>query len=146
MDDVEKRRWVRHPIQVPLAVRPKGGAPGFRTRAGDLSEGGVSLTSQAPIAVGSLVEVDIPVRQTLFTLTGTVVACLERRDGGFRIGLAFTGANESFRLKLAEQVLRIEELRLQLSRERGVEVSSNEASLVWVERYAQEFGKLFSQS
>ena len=137
-----RRQFVRHPIQVPLTARPKDGAE-FLTRVGDISEGGVSFSSPQALAAGHAVEVVIPVHDSRFTLTGTVAWCAQSPEGGFRIGLAFVDAGTSFKMKLAEQVLRIEDLQNTLSRERGTPVSRQEAAQIWVERYASGFADLY---
>ena len=139
----ERRRFVRHPIRVPLAVRPHGGHEPFLSRVGDLSEGGLSFGSAAPFERGVSVDVELPVHHSRFTLTGTVASCTALPDGTYRVGLSFTETGLSFKMKLAEQVLRIEELRATLSTERGTEVSSREAGEIWVDQYASTFADLF---
>ena len=137
---MDRRRYVRHPIRVPMSVRREGQQ--FRSRAGDISEGGVSFDSGTPLAVGSTVEVQLPVHHTRFTLAGTVASCVAL-EGGFRVGVSFVETGVQFKMKLAEQVLRIDELRLSLTQERGVEVTTREAAQVWVEQYASTFADLF---
>jgi hypothetical protein len=137
-----RRRFVRHPITVPLAVRPHGAHEPFLSRVGDLSEGGLSFFSAARFEAGATVDVELPVHHSRFTLTGTVAACIALPDGTFRIGLTFTETGLAFKLKLAEQVLRIEELRQTLSKERGALVTSREAAQVWVDQYASTFADL----
>jgi hypothetical protein len=137
----ERRRFVRHPIQVPLSVRPKDGAE-FVSRVGDISEGGLSFGSPRALAIASAVEVVLPVHDSRFTLTGTVASCATSSEG-FRIGVEFVEPTASFKLKLAEQVLRIEELQQLLSRERGAPVTRNEAAQIWVERFASRFAEHF---
>jgi hypothetical protein len=138
-----RRAFVRHPIQVPLSVRVPGGEE-FRSRVADISEGGVSFTSPLALEKGGAVEVVIPVHDSRFTLTGTVAWCSEAEDGGFRIGLSFIEPGTHFKMKLAEQVLRIEDLQQTLSRERGVSVTRQEAADLWVERYASNFADLYA--
>jgi hypothetical protein len=137
-----RRRFVRHPIQVPLPVRPPGGAEPFLSHVGDISEGGVSFTSPVEMNRGATLEIELPIHRSRFTLTGSVARCAPLPDGTYRIGLEFVEPSTAFKMKLAEQVLRIENLRKLLSKERGVEVSSNEASAIWVEKYASIFADL----
>jgi hypothetical protein len=138
-----RRAFVRHPIQVPLSVRARGGEE-FRSRVGDISEGGVSFTSPLALEKGLDVEVVIPVHDSRFTLTGTVVWCSDASEGGFRIGLSFVEPGAHFKMKLAEQVLRIEDLQQSLTRERGGPVTRQEAAQIWVERYASNFADLYA--
>jgi hypothetical protein len=141
----KQRQYVRHPIRVPLAVRPKDGSPELTSRSGDLSEGGLSFASPRAMALGSAVEVDLPVNARRFTLLGTVRSCIVA-DEGYRVGVAFEEPSAHFRMKLAEQVLRIAELQRELSEERGVEVSSREAAQAWVDQYAETFAQWYPES
>jgi hypothetical protein len=144
MPTSERRRHVRHPIRLPIAVRPREGDADLRSHVGDLAEGGLCFDSPLPLAPGALLEVSLPVSDRRFTLTGTVSRCTPHEEGVFVVGVAFRDPETSFRLKLAEQVLRIEELRRDLIRERGAEVSEEEAARRWVDHYAREFAELYS--
>ncbi len=140
----ERRRYARHPIHVPLAVRPADGSAQFTATMGDLSEAGLSFTSPHAISAGAGVEIDLPVYDRRFTLEGSVASCIESTDrAAFRVGLAFTAPGPSFRLKVAEQMLRIKQLRRDLARERGCDVSLEEASQRWVDQYAALFSDLY---
>ncbi|MBL8957828.1 MAG: PilZ domain-containing protein, partial [Myxococcaceae bacterium] len=101
-----RRRFVRHPIRVPVSVRPHGGSEPFLSRAGDLSEGGLSFASVAPFERGAMVDIELPVHHSRFTLKGAVASCTAHEDGSWRIGLSFTETGLNFKMKLAEQVLR----------------------------------------
>jgi hypothetical protein len=141
----ERRRYVRHPIRVPLAVRPRGSTQAFFSRVADLSEGGLSFGAPLPVELGTILDIELPVHHSRFKLTGTVASCMTTADGSFRVGLSFGETDVSFKMKLAEQVLRIEELRATLSRERGTEVSTQEASELWVEQFASSFADLYER-
>lgn len=137
---MDRRRYVRHPIRVPVAVRH--GDTELFSRVGDISEGGLSFDSPSAIPIGSTLEVELPVHHSRFKLTGTVAASIPQAEG-FRVGVSFVETGVMFKMKLAEQVLRIDELRLTLTKERGVEVSKAEAAAVWVEQYAATFADLY---
>lgn len=141
---VELRKSVRYPLRVLLAVRPHDGSPPFVSRAGDLSEGGISFHAVKALALGSTLELDLSLRDARFTLKGTVVSCMElREEDGFRVGLSFVDPAVAFKLKLGEQAMRIIELQQELSEERGRPVLRAEAAQVWVERYAEGFADAF---
>lgn len=145
--DAERRSYLRHPIRVPLAVRPRDGGPEFLSRIGDISAGGVSFTSPKPLPEGTGVEVELPVSDERFALLGAVASCIGGRDAGtYRIGLCFLQPGMSFRMKLAEQVLRVGRLREELSRSRGMDVSLEEAAQYWVDQYAELFADLYGRN
>lgn len=139
---MDRRRYVRHPICVPVLVRPRNSSRDFKSFSGDLSVGGLSFDSALPLDLGSTLDVELPVHHTRFGLEATVASCAPQGPG-FRIGLSFVEPNAAFKLKLAEQVLRIEELQATLTKERGAVVTSREAARVWVEQYAESFADLY---
>lgn len=142
--DAERRSFERHPIRVPLTVRPQHGGRELFSEVGDLSEGGLSFACSEPMPEGSPLEVELPVNDERFTLIAAVASCVEAAGSRtFRVGLAFANPGMRFRMKLAEQVLRIRELQRDLSRERGAEVSLEEAAQRWVEQYAKIFADLY---
>jgi hypothetical protein len=118
------------------------GAVDSRSRTADLSEGGLSFESPEPLAAGAAVEVAFPLEAERFALTGTVANCAAT-GGGYRVGLAFLEPPQTFRRKLAEQILRIQELRRELGRIRGEDVSAEEAAREWIEYYAEKFAELY---
>jgi hypothetical protein len=145
MQGSERRRCPRHPIRVPIAIREQRQQnEELRSRIADLAEGGLCFVSPRPFQPGDALEVSLPVGDRRFTLVGTVVRCTPSEAGEFAVGMMFLSPEMSFRVKLAEQVLRIEELRLELSRERGAEVSREEAAERWVERHARDFAELYA--
>ena len=142
---VERRQYVRQPIRVPVEVRPRGDTPDFVSRVADLSEGGLAFVSSQPIPTDAVLEVSLPVGDQRFTVVATVVRCLTAEgEDSYRIGVAFLHPAMAFRMKIAEQILRIHELRRSLSVELGREVSIEEAATQWVENYAKEFAELYS--
>jgi len=143
-ETVGRRKHARHPIQLPLAVRPSGGTSRLLSKVGDLSEGGLSFTSPSPMPRGASVELEFPVYDRRFTLEASVASCVETANPtAYRVGLAFLSPTPSFRLKLAEQVLTINQLRRDLSLQRGTEVTLEEAGQLWVEQYASIFADLY---
>ena len=140
----ERRRFARHPIQVPLRFRLVQGESEVRAHVGDLGNGGLSFESESPLPLGTALEVTFPVEDQQFHFAGSVAHCHAEPDGErFRIGIVFGSPTLAFQMKLAEQVMRIEDLRRELSRLRGVSVSSEEAAREWVEHYAEEFAELY---
>ena len=141
----ERRKFTRHPIRVPLRCRAQDRDAEIRTRAADLCDGGVSFVSRDPLPAGADVEVVFPIEDQQFALTGTVASCVhDEAAAAYRIGLSFQHPTASFRMKLAEQVLRIHELRRELTRIRGEEVSVDEAATEWIDHYAEKFAAIYA--
>jgi len=141
----ERRRYARHPIRVPMQVRPRGGTPEFQSCVANLSETGLCFESPTSLALDMVVEISLPIADERFTVVGTVVRSHTDETGTLHVvAVAFVHPAMSFRMKIAEQILRIQELRRELARELGREVSSEEAAARWVADYAKDFAELYA--
>jgi hypothetical protein len=80
---VNRRRFQRNPVQIPVAYRRLGGGLNW-TRAYDISAGGLKIRSLEPLTTGTTLEISIyiptPNREKVYTCKGTVVWC--HSDGG----------------------------------------------------------------
>ncbi len=142
--DTDRRRCVRHPIPVPVVVQTRDGDARIISAVADLSEGGLAFTAPRDLAPESVVDVSLPIGDQWFSLAGSVASSQRIEPGDqYRVGVAFLHPAMSFRMKLAEQVLRIHDLRRQLCAEQGREVTPDEAAREWVARYAEEFAASF---
>ena len=138
----EKRASPRYPLHVPIRLR----APGhdeMRSRTGDLSAGGLCFESPEWLPEGTAVEVELPLGEQRMRLTGTLLPCRASAEGAWRIPVRFVEPSTRFRMKLAEQILRIHELQRELSDLRGEHVTTEEAAAEWVRVYAREFAELY---
>lgn len=141
----ERRRFLRHPIRVPIKIHlPDREDPG-KSQTGDLSGGGLLFSWPAEITPGTSLEITLPIGSQAFRMKGCVAYCVknEAGDTSFRIGVAFEEPAMSFRLKLAEEVYRIQEYRYQVSRLLGRLISEEEAAAKWIEKYATRFAELY---
>lgn len=140
---VEKRRFRRHPLHVPLAVRPDRDSAPSPSQSADLSEGGLSFLWPALLPNIS-VRITIPVKEKRYDVKGFVVYSVKDDGSGFfRTGVRFIDASSAFKAKLAEEAIEIMEYRRQLSAELGREIDEEEAARRWVRKYAESFSKLF---
>jgi len=127
-----------------LQVRPRGILPDFQARVADISEAGLCFESPLPLPSDTLLDISLPLADERFTVVGSVVRAVPTPAGDVHvIGVEFVHPTMSFRMKIAEQVLRIQELRRELSLELGRDVSSAEAAERWVADYATEFAELY---
>lgn len=116
----------------------------FKSRTGDLSEGGLSFLLSEEVAEGTQLDLTIPLEGRRFHITGTVVYCRkETANNAYRIGIFFVNPDMAFRAKLAEEVLRIEEFRKEMSRRMGCEISPEDAARRWIEKYAEKFSTIY---
>ncbi|KON82412.1 PilZ domain-containing protein [Azoarcus sp. PA01] len=139
------RRFIRHPVSIPIEVRAGEHAGGELHPAGNVSLGGIEFDSDSAIEPGSLVEVRIPIIEPTFATCGRVAWC--RRTGNrFELGVQFLDADEAYRTRMVEQVCHIEEYRRSVQRLEGRELSAEEAAFEWIGRFAGQFPEAGDES
>jgi len=142
----EKRKYFRHPIQVPIKLRElaEEELPPTRLQSEDLSDHGLCFYSGQGLACGTALRLAIPVEEHVFEVSARVA--YSRRDsktGAFRTGVFFEDMDSAFRAKIAEEILKIQEYRKKLSRTLGHEVSEAEAARKWIGQFAKHFSAFF---
>ena len=136
----ERRKYFRHPLQVPIRLKPAGKTVGAPSRSQDLSLGGLNFMWPKKLAKGLLLDITIPVKEKLFELRAKVAYAREdRKTAHYFIGVNFTDFPSAFKARLAEEVLEILEFRKTISRNIGHEVSEEEAASQWVREHAAQF-------
>jgi hypothetical protein len=138
----ESRASPRYPIHVPIRLRTAG-RDEVRSRTGDLSAGGLCFESSEWLPEGISVEVELPLEDQRIHLNGTLLPCRASAPGAWRVPVRFVEPSTLFRMKLAEQILRIHELQRELSELRGEHVTTEEAAAEWVRLYARDFAELY---
>lgn len=136
----ERRNFFRHPIQVPLRLKPTKNAASSNATSQDLSLGGLNFIWPRKLSRGSLLDITIPVKEKLFELRAKVAYSREdRKTARYFIGVTFVDFPSAFKARLAEEVLEIMEFRKTISRELGHDVSEEEAASQWVRDHAPHF-------
>ena len=136
----ERRKYYRHPIQVPIKLSPTEGGAGTVTESCDLSLGGLNFIWPKKLTRGAVLDITIPVKEKLFQLRGKVMFSREdRKTARYSTGISFVDFPSAFKARLAEEVLQILEYRKSLSRESGEDVSEEEAASRWVRERASRF-------
>jgi hypothetical protein len=105
------RRYLRHPIDLPIELYPAFGQPRLRLR--NYSFGGLCCISPRRLPPGTAVEIEIP------DIQPTEV--------------------EAFESRMAEQLCHIESYRRRVSLLEGRELSPDEAASEWIIEYAQRY-------
>lgn len=140
----ERRQSLRYPIRVRIRLQLGVDPAVIHSQTGDLSEGGLHFLWMQALAKGSPLRVTLPILDRAFKMTGRVA--YSNRDvvtGLFRIGVAFREPSSAFRMKLAEEILRIQKFREEYSQEEGYEISDEEAAVKWIQKYSREFAKIY---
>jgi len=82
---VNTRRWMRHPVELPVRISPRGGDPRFAIpgRGIEMSEGGMALYAGLPLQPGDYMDIEFQ------TAGGARIAAVVRNRTGFCFGLEF---------------------------------------------------------
>lgn len=135
------RKFVRHPSSIPVelsvARAPYAGLPQLR----NIGNGGFACAVNEPIAVGSAVQLRIPIIWPDYRGCGVVVWC-KNVPPAYEIGIEF-GAQDLFKTKMVEQLCQIEQYRQQIFASEGRELNSEQAAQEWIALYAKDFSDSF---
>jgi hypothetical protein len=131
------RNYIRHPTSIPIQVSTVNHG-GTQATASNLSAGGLSFFTNMPVKVGSVVDLMIPCISPDYQGEGIIVWRRNQPPQGFEVGVRFANDDEYFRIRMVEQVCQIENYRQELA-ERGHNLTSEEAALEWIKRFAENF-------
>lgn len=132
-----RRQFMRHPSDMPISFRRRLD-PGLSTGLIDLGQGGLSFHSERPFEPGDELEISIPVLDDESHFQGWVAWSRERADG-YDIGVSFYSAEETQRVRMVEQLCRIEAYRQDVKAAEGRNLSSEEAAAEWIAKFAADF-------
>ncbi len=132
----ELRRFIRHPSSVPIQV--KRGEQHQQRSLKDVSKGGLCFCSAEPVPAGSVVEVSILACKPGFTAKGIVSWC-KPEGNQYLVGIIFQSKAMEYALRMVEQICHIEDYRKRINSKTGRELSSDEAALEWIQKYAADF-------
>jgi len=135
------RSFIRHPSKMPIEIRPDHSQQGAAESLTNISFGGVCFSSQAPSLPGTMVTLALPVSIGTTQVRGRVSWCRERTTD-YEIGVEFLDASDFYTVRMVEQVCHIEQYRQQMREEQGRDLSTADAALEWIDRYAADFTNL----
>jgi hypothetical protein len=131
------RSFIRHPTGIPIEISLEG-QPRKHEPLQNVSRGGVCFKYPEAVPVGSNIIVRIVLTSPPFELRCQVSWCLA--DGpAWQVGVEFLDPDDLFRTRMVEQICHIEQYRRSVREREGRALSSHEAALEWIERYADAF-------
>lgn len=136
-EEVSLRQYIRHPIDVPLAVEIAD-TQNPEARIKDFSCGGLSFCSDRALTPGQTLHLSIDIDQPPFEIDGQVVWC-HNQDGHYLIGVCFHNDQDAFSVRMVEQLCRIEEYREKVQRLEGRKLDRDQAAREWIAQHAAEF-------
>lgn len=131
------RSFIRHPTDMPIEVLA-GDQPRSEQVLRNVGNGGLSFRYPRPVPVGVTMRVRIAVTSPVFEADCRVAWCLPEGDS-FQVGVEFLDKEDLYRVRMVEQVCQIEGYRRDLQEKQGRALSSQEAALEWISRFAKNF-------
>ncbi len=129
------RRYLRHPVDVPIELQACAGQP--RMRLKNFSYGGLCCSSPHKLRPGTEVEIDIPdIHPPSYHGHGVVAWCKQVMDH-FEVGIQFASESAAFESRMAEQVCEIELYRRRALQREGRKLSEEQAAREWIDKYAR---------
>lgn len=132
------REFIRHPSEIPISVDLDHITSKNPEHLKDISYGGLSFHSSEKLEEGTIVNLSIPLIEPKFVAQGSVVWC-QQKNGDFIVGVRFMDERTNFKLRMVEQVCHIEKYKEQMLKEEGRILTSEEAAVEWIEKYAADF-------
>jgi hypothetical protein len=131
------RSFIRHPTDIPIEIMLDD-KPSQHESLRNISHGGLCFLYPHAAPVDSIVIVRIAFTSPVFEAACRVTWC--QADGSaWQVGVEFLDQDDLFRLRMVEQICHIEHYRRTLRESQGRILSSQEAALEWIERYAEVF-------
>ncbi len=132
------RAFVRHTSDIPIEVQPEDLSINTEERLTNIGAGGLSFCTSVELHKGAHVRIRISLVNPVFEVRGRVVWC--RKVGEtHHVGIQFVEANDSSRVRMIEQICRIEQYKKEILRKEGRTLSGRDAALEWIGRYAESF-------
>lgn len=132
------REYIRHPSDIPIKYHVQGLESAHSDALKNISAGGLSFMSSVEIKENTPIIINIPVIKPGFRVRGVVVWC-RLHDGTYDIGVRFLDKETEFRVRMIEQICYIEHYRKEVLLNEGRRLTSEQAALEWIEKFAQDF-------
>jgi len=145
--NIERRKFIRHPLSYPLKTKiisPDKEEDHLSSESENIGAGGLLFTCDRPIHVGSEVEIELKVEKRTFVLDGKVVRCIKRSGTQrYSVAVTFLSPNELLKMRMMEQVVRIEMFKNRLERKYDVQLDFTSVAKEWIQRYSEAFAKRY---
>jgi len=131
------RSFIRHPTDIPIEIR-LGEQTYQHEPLRNVCGNGLCFRHPEAALVGSNIVVRIAFTVPAFEASCRVTWC--QADGNaWQVGVEFLNQDDLFRARMVEQICHIELYRRAVRESEGRDMSSHEAALEWIERYAGAF-------
>lgn len=136
---LERRKFVRHPISVPLDYQIlEPGKSVHQQTAKDLSVGGISFYCATPPPLDARIRVKIASTTPPFETEAIVVRTTQVQNHKWEVGVAFAQGQTWFRARMVEQVCHIKAWQME-HHVTGRNLTYAEAAEEWIAKNAADF-------
>ena len=143
-DQKERRRFIRHPLSYPIKTVVEGKeSEEIESESENIGEGGLLFKSEKRIEEGTRVRVEVEVEGRKIKTEGIVVRCTEDGNGLYNIAVSFLTPQESLKVRMMEQIVRIELFKQRLERRYGKKFDFSCVAKEWIKRYSKAFAKRY---
>ena len=132
------RSYLRHPSDIPIDILPAQVDAGDTRPLHNVSHGGLSFSAGQLYTTGEVVRLRISLVSPAFEALGKVVWC-HGSEGHYIVGVEFLDEMDLFRARMVEQICHIEHYKKTLREEEGRHLTSQEAALEWIKKFAGDF-------
>ncbi len=134
-----RRRFHRYQAQIPVEIStPEESWSKQVNSTHDISNGGLSFISEAPLKINQTINLVIRITRPYFEETAKVVWCHTRKYG-HEIGVQFLNNEAEYGIRMVEQVCNIEQYRKDVKNTDGRDLTTQEAALEWISKYAADY-------
>ena len=123
---------------MPIDYELQGRERRYQDRMRDIGEGGLCFAAAVALEPDTSIRLSIPLFAQKFEVDATVAWCQPVSDGHL-VGVQFVSLQERICVRMVEQLCYIEEYRLQVGRDEGRALSSEQAAEEWLERFSARF-------
>jgi len=132
------REYIRHPSDIPISYNVQGADSGIFGNLNNISNGGLCFCTTDAIVINTFIVINFPIIHSKANLQGIVVWCNPINEV-FDIGVKFPDKESAFRVRLIEQICYIEHYRRTVFLNEGRNLTSQQAALEWIEKFASDF-------
>lgn len=136
--DIDSRQYIRHPMAIPIHVASESVQEYQHHQIKDVSEGGLCFSCANHFNMGDKVQITISICHPDFDAEGIVRWC-KQNENDYLIGIVFLEKDVFFAMRMVEQVCHIENYRQEMFKQTGIEMSTEDAAMEWIKKYASEF-------
>lgn len=134
------RKFIRHPTDIPIKIIKDETGDRQHQPLKDISIGGLRCRFDEPLETGTEVKIIFDLVDPVMEISGKVVWC-RADDVSYELGIEYWGEQDVYRLRMVEQICHIEHYRKEIQTMEGRNLSSEQAAMEWIAKYAEEFPK-----